>query len=371
MPGPSSFSPPSCTQRHHRKARTPPRATLSFDQEAERFTMELSSKESVSTQDKSLAESKEEEEEEEAISLTIQKVAEISAATHNPPDEGEDDEPTDLLSFPSRKPSFRRKGSVTRSSSSSGAGIGLMRSGLDGVTPAPLSRSFSSHQGDPRMGGARVTRNRSMRSRVAPGRSVSTESLRGFRRDLVQNQSIATGRDMFDRKDRAVRRTRSGDDLSIASDVDSCFTTDSINLRKCQLIADPIEGMYNDLDSCADHESVYGTMSYDCDFDGYSEYAAEEYRTYQKSDASVDDYSFCTLDSSRVNRMQVHPVLGDDVSFLRSNSFSTLASGDGADLNDISDDEEEIVDENPSEREDDQEEDRKQDPAEKSETSEV
>jgi hypothetical protein len=369
MPGPSSFFPPSCTQRHHRKARTPPRATLSFDQEAERFTMELSSKESVSTQDKSLAESKEEEE--EAISLTIQKVAEISAATHNPPDEGEDDEPTDLLSFPSRKPSFRRKGSVTRSSSSSGAGIGLMRSGLDGVTPAPLSRSFSSHQGDPRMGGARVTRNRSMRSRVAPGRSVSTESLRGFRRDLVQNQSIATGRDMFDRKDRAVRRTRSGDDLSIASDVDSCFTTDSINLRKCQLIADPIEGMYNDLDSCADHESVYGTMSYDCDFDGYSEYAAEEYRTYQKSDASVDDYSFCTLDSSRVNRMQVHPVLGDDVSFLRSNSFSTLASGDGADLNDISDDEEEIVDENPSEREDDQEEDRKQDPAEKSETSEV
>jgi hypothetical protein len=330
--------------------------------------MEVPSKESVETQDKTLAVS----EEEEAISLTIQNIAEISAAAHNPPEEGEDDEPTDLLSFPSsRKPSFRRKGSITRSSSSSGAGIGLMRSGLDGVTPAPLSRSFSSHQGDPRMGGARVTRNRSMRARMAPGRSVSTDSLRGFRHDLVQNQSIASGRDMFDRKERAVRRTRSGDDLSIASDVDSCFTTDSINLRKCQLIADPIEGMYNDLDSCADHESVYGTMSYDCDFDGYSEYAPEEYRTYQKSDASVDDFSFCTLDSSRVNRMQVNQVLGDDVSFLRSNSFSTLASGDGADLNDISDDEEEIVDEDPSEKEEDQEEDRKQDPAKKSETSEL
>jgi hypothetical protein len=165
---------------------------------------------------------------------------------------------------------------------------------------------------------------------------------------------------MFERKDRAVRRTRSGDELSIASDADSYFTTDSINLRKCQLIADPIEGMYNDLDSCADHESIYGTMSYDCDWDGYTEYAPDEYQTYPKSDMSVDEFSFCTLDSSRVNRMQVHPVLGDDVSFLRSNSFSTLASGDGADPNDLSDqEEEEVPDEDLSEKgEDKEEEDR-------------
>ena len=188
---------------------------------------------------------------------------------------------------------------------------------------------------------------------MAPGRSVSTDSLRGFRHDLVQNTPIASRDGMFDRKDRAIRRTRSGDDFSVSSDLDSCFTTDSINLRKSQLIADPIEGYYNDLDSCADHESIYGTMSYDNDFDGYSEYAAEEYRTYQKSDLSVDDYSFCTMDSSRVNRMQVHQVL-DDVSFLRSNSFSTLASGDGVDLADISDDdEEELVDEDPTEKEED------------------
>jgi hypothetical protein len=49
--------------------------------------------------------------------------------------------------------------------------------------------------------------------------------------------------------------------------------------------------------------------------------------------------------------MQVHHVLGDDVSFLRSNSFSTLASGDGADLNDMSDgEEEEVPDEDGSEK---------------------
>lgn len=66
-------------------------------------------------------------------------------------------------------------------------------------------------------------------------------------------------------KERGVGRHASFDStLSCASDLESTFSTDSINLRKHQLIADPLDDdgvSYAPDDSVADHESMYDNMS--------------------------------------------------------------------------------------------------------------
>lgn len=284
-----------------------------------------------------------EKDDEPSALLTVQRVAEIAAAAHRPSeivaDEDDDDAHTDLLAFPPRH-SLKRHGSL---------GIPPRRSQSLRVADhrGGVLRTSSMHRGEMLRGGAppqssssrnatlsnSLHRSRGNFQRAPPGRSVSTDgSLRGMRRDQLANTSIASSFDHAN-KERGVLRTRSGD--SMGSDMDaSCFTTDSINLRKTQLIADPVlEGGYNDFDSCADHESIMDAMSYyEEDWDGYSEYLP-----VGRSDAaSVGDVSFCTLDSIRIRQLQIH----NDVSFLtRTNSCSSLASADAREIQaDLADD---------------------------------
>ena len=75
---------------------------------------------------------------------------------------------------------------------------------------------------------------------------------------------MSTGSGILLEKDRSrgVGRQASFDSTwSCDSDVGSQLTTDSINLRKNQLIADPLEGGYSEHGSVADHESMYDNMS--------------------------------------------------------------------------------------------------------------
>jgi len=295
--------------------------------------------------------------------LSVQRVADIAANAHNNDDNEEDDAPSELLpSFPSRgvgrHSSFggprgrmppRRAQSLMSNMSRGGAsgdftpampgrsrgeplrGVGRSNSLRAGNSGPLLSRARAGGAGSPR--------------RAPPGRSVSTDSFGGLRGSQVNNVSIASN---FDRKDRSVVRTTSGDSfVSMSSDMDgSCFTTDSINLRKTQLVADPLldGNYYTDDYSCADHESVYGTMStYTEDFDGYSEYGPEGMGGasghYPRSVVSVGDLSFATMDSlgiqrlhlekSRQQHQEANAEGGEGAGGRsRSDSFSTLASND-------------------------------------------
>jgi len=276
--------------------------------------------------------------------LSVQNVAELAAAAHSSDgggggdasdNENEQDAHTDLLQFPpvSRHTSFKsRMGGLNvpprRAQSMRADRTAMMgAAGADFTPPGQtLRRSHSQHKPHRGVGRASsgigipsgsLSRNRSIR-RAPPGRSVSTDgSLRGFRRDQLVNVSIQSrDRPPFDRKEYGVMRTRSGDDLSsVCSGLDSCFTTDSINLRKSQLIADPIEGMYNDYDSCADHDTLCDTFSqYTTDFDGYTEHLPD-------GRGRSDDSSFCTLESFQIRGASVDE--GCDVSlFSHSNSNS-------------------------------------------------
>jgi len=328
---------------------------------------------------------------EEFGKLTVQRVAQLAVAAHagEQQQEGgnnatggdgcsdnEEDAHTDLLPITrsiSRRTSFKRNTvagftagvprrtqsmqAARRPPTSGGAaalppGVGVAGvAGPNGETPprAPL-RSYSSQyqrrtpsrtpSGSGGPGGGGLARSRSGMGggrRLAPGRSISSDgSLRGFRRDQLVNVSIRS-KDAYGGKDGGgtrgqLMRTRSGDDLSICSGLDSCFTTDSINLRKSQLIADPLDdaGTYHSYaDSYADHDTVFDTFS-QCTtaFDGYQEFPPDHVVNSRvgvviRGDASVGDNSFATLESFQIHAgMQVNEPL-DEVSFFsNTNSYS-------------------------------------------------
>lgn len=97
-------------------------------------------------------------------------------------------------------------------------------------------------------------------TRRPPGRSVSNDGLpiRGVQR----NRSFEGQPGSVDFVSRGINRTRSGDSfISTESENESCFTTDSISLRKSQLIADPLDGDYTEAESYAEHESVFDSFS--------------------------------------------------------------------------------------------------------------
>jgi hypothetical protein len=92
----------------------------------------------------------------------------------------------------------------------------------------------------------------------------STNSLRAFRKEQLANTAIGDPKGDANNLQRmrgpgaTVQRHESGDMSVMTSDM-SCFTMDSVNLRKLQLVADPIEdggAYYAGDDSFADHESI-------------------------------------------------------------------------------------------------------------------
>ena len=102
--------------------------------------------------------------------------------------------------------------------------------------------------------------------RAPPDRTSSvdsTNSLRAFRRDQMGVAEQGTMELQRLRGGPGAALTRNPSDMSNLTDMTggdlSCFTMDSVNLRKAQLVADPIfadDGTYNEEDSYADHESV-------------------------------------------------------------------------------------------------------------------
>lgn len=269
--------------------------------------------------------------EEDFEAMSVQRVAEIAASAHRSGDDEEqqeDDAHTDLLHFPvTKRPSFMTRksgplmnqmGAPRRSQSMRAA-----RSGDIGGPTGLGSRSF--HRTDPSLGIARVhslrgpntaglTRHSGINRRAPPGRSVSNDSLRPYRRDLLANTSLEN-RDRFNLEQkepiRSVDRTKSGDSFaSFASDLDSCFTTDSVSLRKHQLIADPLEdGDYTYDESCsyADHESIYGTLSMATqDFEAFNEGIMPTMGPIRRtSGISIGEVTFGTKDSIKVRRHQL------------------------------------------------------------------
>jgi hypothetical protein len=145
-----------------------------------------------------------------------------------------------------------------------------------------------------------------------------------MRRDQLVNT-------VLERKESTQSLLRGPDDKSVGtySDLDSCFTMDSVTMRKHQLIADPLDdGTYHENDSFADHDD---SVSH------FSEYPGElrELRRSQSGEETLSHVggesiaTFCTLDSLRLRRLQIHDGVDQacDISFF-SNSFSTLNTAD-------------------------------------------
>jgi hypothetical protein len=163
-------------------------------------------------------------------------------------------------------------------------------------------------------------------NRAKPVRTAS-DSLRTMRRDQLVNT-------VLERKESTQSLLRGPDDKSVAtfSDLDSCFTMDSVTMRKHQLIADPLDdGTYYENDSFADHDD---SVTH------FSEYPAEprEPRGLMRHESGETLLShvggesietFCTLDSLRLRRLQINDAVDQacDISFF-SNSFSTLNTAD-------------------------------------------
>jgi hypothetical protein len=157
-------------------------------------------------------------------------------------------------------------------------------------------------------------------NRAKPVRTAS-DSLRTMRRDQLVNT-------VLERKESTQSLLRGPDDKSVAtcSDLDSCFTMDSVTMRKHQLIADPLDdGTYYENDSFADHDD---SVSH------FSEYPADlrELTRHESGSSHMGGESiatFCTLDSLRLRRLQIHDGVDQacDISFF-SNSFSTLNTAD-------------------------------------------
>lgn len=232
---------------------------------------------------------------------------------------------TDLLEFPPapfRRKASRMGGTIGGNSGEGGGGEAGdhpdgSSAGDAGARDAPVQRSlkglrsrsgdgmtdFRSRPSSFHRGGSRLTRTPSSSSsrrgarRVGPGRSFSTDgvglsAMRNTRMYQQQQQALLRTTHPGLEKDRdfvrnVIMRTKS-DDLSIGTanssmdgescDLESCFTTDSISLRKSQLIADPIleaiavngggtgggapyDHSYTEDCSYAEHDSVWDSMS--------------------------------------------------------------------------------------------------------------
>ena len=303
---------------------------------------------------------------EESDILTVQQVAEIAAAAHGL---GGTDDSTDssaaappdrAMRLPKRNSSFRRSDQITpmpvlpeRSQS--------MQISRPARTPSsrnedgPLSRMSGIRQPPQRTGSSRAggmrrlpgrTRSTDSGLRRVPGRTVSSDSgqLRGFRRDGLVNTSV--GRDIAPGMMRGVQRTKSGGgglrsgvqrqsssssilSVDTTSGVDSCWTMDSVNLRKTQLIADPLDaGTYHSCDdSYANHDDSMSTYS----MNPHNMVEYVEYRP-EYGPSGNDGASVSTMDDLRLQDMTLNPIepSGCDVSFF-SQSFGTLESGDLSD----------------------------------------
>lgn len=139
-----------------------------------------------------------------------------------------------------------------------------------GASPRGLTRSTSlradnsvPRAGVQRSGSSRLTRTNSSRAprRAPPARTnsvESTNSLQSFRQSQINN-SAESHEDLERAK---VQRNTSG--ISETGDL-SCYTMDSVNLRKSQLVADPIlDDMTYQADeySVAEHESISRCSTY-------------------------------------------------------------------------------------------------------------
>lgn len=182
----------------------------------------------------------------------------------------------------SRKPSVQRGQSGTLNGMRGGSRPGSlpMRSQSMRAAVRPLAPTKSTDH----LASMRASRaQRGNISRVAPVRSQSsilgaphrappdrtssvdsTNSLLAFRRDQMGGSSLEPGTMELQRlRGDPGALTRNPSDMSNLTAMTggdlSCFTMDSVNLRKAQLVADPIftdDGTYNEEDSYADHESV-------------------------------------------------------------------------------------------------------------------
>jgi hypothetical protein len=108
---------------------------------------------------------------------------------------------------------------------------------------------------------------------------------------------------------------------------------DSVNIRKNQMIADPLDaGTYHETDSCANHDDSISHWS------EHMPTVAQDGNVGGGGGGHESVATFCTLDSLRLQRLQIHDVLDQscDISFF-SQSFSTLNTAD-IDLDSIMDD---------------------------------
>jgi hypothetical protein len=211
------------------------------------------------------------------------------------------------------------------------------------------------HQGNPRSilqrppAPSRTKSNSSSKSfnHAKPVRTAS-DSLRNMQRDQLVNATPErkTSPQALQRrtpdKSKSVVATFRGDSL------ESCFNADSDTMRKNQLIADPLDddGSYYENDSCANHDD---SISH------FSEYSAQPSRelTRCESSESLSQYgggegsvaTFCTFDSHRLERLQIHDDGIDqscDISLFSNHSFTTLnTAADADDLESSTMDEEE------------------------------
>ncbi|GKY92992.1 hypothetical protein MPSEU_000267800 [Mayamaea pseudoterrestris] len=190
---------------------------------------------------------------------------------------------TDLLEFPSSIRGVMRSQSLQAmrrptdsNNTTSTTGASLL---------SPLHRAATNAGNNVRMAPPARTRSSGGRLRRAPGRSLSSDDgpmfrrvgrtkssndafgLVGFRRasSTLMEPHLSVGSGILLEKDRSrgLNRQASFESTwSCDSEMDSQLTTaDSINLRKNQLIADPLDGGYSEGCSVADHESMYDNMS--------------------------------------------------------------------------------------------------------------
>ena len=199
-----------------------------------------------------------------------------------------------------------------------------------------IIRSVSSRAPPPSRGHiARSVSSRAPPSRRAPpartSSEASTNSLRAHRRDVLSNMGIDGRKDEMARlpgPGATLERHTSGEMSVITAGDLSCFTMDSVNLRKTQLVADPIEdgGTYNEEESFADHESISRASC-------FSEYAPPTkasaaparmgvYRTPSRMGAIKFDK--LQIASSSAQNSNSHT---DDDSDDDDDSFGTMTSG--------------------------------------------
>ncbi|EEC43847.1 predicted protein [Phaeodactylum tricornutum CCAP 1055/1] len=262
-----------------------------------------------------------------------------------------------VMRLPTRNASFRLRGSRSdqlrpmpavpersqsmRLSSSSANGRSAVGSLLMQNDVGPLSR----------MSGIRQPPQRTVSSRNGtlpriPARTMSTDSalrgvprpttssLRGECRDPRINIQLERKESTHSLMRGGLQRSKSGVVLGVqrnesanslisvdtTSGMDSCWTMDSVNLRKTQLIADPLEaGTYHSLDeSFANHEDSMSNYSMNPS-STLIEYV--EYRPAQGL-TEYDGESVCTMEDLGLQNLDLNGMVdqGCDVSFFSQES---------------------------------------------------